>query len=781
MDVRCEKCQTVYEFEDAKVTGAGVTVKCTQCGNLFKVRRRTTATNPVIPTARTLPGEPPDVTPAPQFSRTVPAPGTPRHTPSRGTPPLRSSSGEDRTWLVRSAATGDVKRFRELTTLQQWIVEKKVSRDDEISRSGETWKRLGGIAELASFFHVVEQAETRPTAAYPILTDPVDPALATTAPMGTPTYGMTDAGPRYHGADPSIPKVSPTVPTLGYTPTGEPMTRSSQPDLPAWGADFGASSQLEIGRPVLASDEELGLDEVPRAGIRGATLLAIFALLLLVGGAGYLALFRGAAVKRLFTGDEGPGHEAWRKGREYLLLDADDSLRLADQQLQRAHGADESNALPVAALAEVNALWAGYLRDDGKLADQAQQSARGDELRRQAQSHLDDAKRYANEALSLAPDDPEVNRAVATFLLVDGAPAAQVEGHLRRSDAGRPDDPEVAFVRGALGFRDGQLGEARTHLEQASRLNLAKTQHDLMRAQYLLARIAVVEGRRDDAVVQVRKILDANAAHQRARGLQARLEAQAPDGGAAGPVAPVAAPVPPKAVPVPPAAAAPSAPVGNSRRAASSESNVVQPIPGAPPVAVKPAASALADVEQARRETPLDPKKGEPPVVGNSRRAASLESNAEPKGLDGLLAQGNRLLERGKAKDAQKLFEKALALQPSNVEALNGMGYCHLDTEHFGAAIDKFKQALATMPGNGDAILGVAGAYKMRGDKNRALEYYKKYLAELPSGSKAGMAQANVSELETAIRRTGTPTATEVRDAPPLDKNDNKPQSEPPP
>src|SRR5205807_5800758 len=40
MDVRCEKCMTVYEFDDSKVGDQGVTVKCTQCGNLFKVKRR---------------------------------------------------------------------------------------------------------------------------------------------------------------------------------------------------------------------------------------------------------------------------------------------------------------------------------------------------------------------------------------------------------------------------------------------------------------------------------------------------------------------------------------------------------------------------------------------------------------------------------------------------------------------------------------------------------------------------------------------------------------------
>ena len=44
MDVRCEKCLTVYELDDARVGAGGLTVKCQECGNLFKVRRRDTET-----------------------------------------------------------------------------------------------------------------------------------------------------------------------------------------------------------------------------------------------------------------------------------------------------------------------------------------------------------------------------------------------------------------------------------------------------------------------------------------------------------------------------------------------------------------------------------------------------------------------------------------------------------------------------------------------------------------------------------------------------------------
>ena len=40
MDVRCEKCMTVYEFDDSQVGENGVTVKCTTCGHVFRVKKK---------------------------------------------------------------------------------------------------------------------------------------------------------------------------------------------------------------------------------------------------------------------------------------------------------------------------------------------------------------------------------------------------------------------------------------------------------------------------------------------------------------------------------------------------------------------------------------------------------------------------------------------------------------------------------------------------------------------------------------------------------------------
>ena len=127
MDVRCEKCLTEYEFDDAKVTEAGVTVKCTTCGFVFKVKKRL-APAPAAPAAR-----------SDEFS------------------PDAAAIDRVREWKIRQPH-GNVFTCRELTTLQKWIVERKVSRDDEISLTGDNWKRLGDIPELAGFFMVVDQA-----------------------------------------------------------------------------------------------------------------------------------------------------------------------------------------------------------------------------------------------------------------------------------------------------------------------------------------------------------------------------------------------------------------------------------------------------------------------------------------------------------------------------------------------------------------------------------------------------------------------------------------------
>ncbi|MBS2012799.1 MAG: zinc-ribbon domain-containing protein [Deltaproteobacteria bacterium] len=102
MDVQCERCHTEYEFDDALVSGRGTTVKCTNCGHKFKIRRRD--------------GD---------FSEDF--------------------------WNVQ---TGDGRTlvFTSLRELQRAIQTNLVDRNDRLSRGGLPQKAIGQIPELAPFF-----------------------------------------------------------------------------------------------------------------------------------------------------------------------------------------------------------------------------------------------------------------------------------------------------------------------------------------------------------------------------------------------------------------------------------------------------------------------------------------------------------------------------------------------------------------------------------------------------------------------------------------------------
>ena len=680
---------TVYEFDDSKVGEQGVTVKCTQCGNLFKVKRRErTAELALGAVAARSPAYVPPAANVPSTQRTT-VPGIPMISkqPTRTPQPTPTAQPhiEPGGWMIR-VRSGEIYRCRALTTLQQWIVERKVTRDDEISRSGDQWKRLGGIAELASFFHIVEQAAAVARADGPRAAaeaanaaysrtqrEEDDPALVTTAPMAREPSGPIAMGNPIADDDPAFARTNPT-PKL--TPAG------SMPVV-----DDDADDTL--------LDDEFAGHPRRRAGVWAGVLAA----LVLVGAGGYLAAFKRDAVLGLFAHKDARASEAYRQGREYFLLDSDDAFRNAAAAYERGHEADDKSALPLAGLAETMTSWAAYLRDDAHGLEMGAPSvtaaSAAKTLRRDSQAHLDEAKKYAQDALALDSESPEVNRAMADYLRVDGAPAAEVERYLTRATAKAPSDAESAYVGGALAFREGNLDAAKTKLTQANTLNQAATQHTLLRASYLLARIALQTGDKAGAKTLLQSVLAANANHDRARALLATFDADTAP-------APVAAqtPTPP---PTPAAATAPS---------------------GKP--ATPPSGAAASGVAQS----------------GAASKAE--ESNDYGK----LIAQGDHLSENGHAKEARKLYDRALSVRPSGLEAIMGLGYCDLDGEKFSSAVDHFKRALALSPSYGDAIIGLAEAYKLRGDRHEALTWYKQYLSSQPNGPKATMAKNNIRDLE---------------------------------
>lgn len=142
MNVTCEKCNTEYDFDDALVSGRGTSVKCTNCGHLFKVRKKSA-------------------------DAAAPAPEK---------------------WTVRTV-DGRELQFNALRELQAAISQRTVGREDVLQRGGARPRRLGAISELEPFFTGTATATT--------------PSAGTTPGLGISSLGTSSLGSSSVGATPT--------------------------------------------------------------------------------------------------------------------------------------------------------------------------------------------------------------------------------------------------------------------------------------------------------------------------------------------------------------------------------------------------------------------------------------------------------------------------------------------------------------------------------------------------------------------------------------------------
>jgi outer membrane protein assembly factor BamD (BamD/ComL family) len=135
---------------------------------------------------------------------------------------------------------------------------------------------------------------------------------------------------------------------------------------------------------------------------------------------------------------------------------------------------------------------------------------------------------------------------------------------------------------------------------------------------------------------------------------------------------------------------------------------------------------------------PLPPEEGS--GAGSAKTNVPTGSGPGPSvgagdTYDSILAKANKLAESNCAR-ASELYAKALEQKPNGVEALTGMGYCHIDAKQFASAFSKFRAALAISSRYEPALWGVAEAYTQQGRKEQALEAVKAYLEVYPGAPK---------------------------------------------
>ncbi len=700
MDVKCEKCGTIYELEDDRIGDKGVTVKCTQCGHLFRVVRKT-------PTAARLPA-------------------------MGAGAPADKAQAQPKQWFIRKR-TGEIFRFRELTTLQQWIVQEKVTAEDEISRTGKTWEKLGAIEELKPFFMVVEQARVARQAQ--VAYQKTEPDLGHTGPKAA----VSDAsGPSAVAAGPEEDE---ELPTSEMPAASEPRYELGR--LP----EMEDRGPVELGGgPRPATSDTGGLSALRQATLpdddvefkvrRKGSWAWILALGALAAVAAAVVFFQWDAIVGLFAEKAKPSRpkdplaEPRRLVRQdtqpafekaFALLDTlYESERLPEAralqgeilalqaiyavfQAQDLEGLakkrkEAANALEQETEKETGARKTGrrtkkptartVLPQAEKLRKQAEElEKQAAALRNQASKLADRALAYAKEALAAKPSGP-TERAMALALLAKTGPVPEAKAHLAKALRLGATDSDTLAAQAVFELLEGRWRDAEATIRGVLETESGDAGFPF-RLHYLLARALAKQGKAQEANREIQAILAENPGHVPSAKLREFLE--------------------------------------RAKTIRTEEKALAAAQPGRP---------APAETQPDSREGPAG-SPGEPP---------------EERSYDALVRKGDRYSENGRVLQAKRAYEKALSLNPRGVEALTGLAYCYLDLGQRGRAIATFKRALRQSPGFGDALIGLAETYKGMGNYAQALKYYKKYLDEHPGGRKAGLARRNVEELEDKLK-----------------------------
>src|SRR5512140_2054996 len=94
MDVRCDKCQTRYRVDDARIGPRGATLRCGKCENTFKVFRAASANGApgTAPLQVTMPFLAPAAEPMPRAPPAAPVAAAPEGEPPPVPPAQRAPS-----------------------------------------------------------------------------------------------------------------------------------------------------------------------------------------------------------------------------------------------------------------------------------------------------------------------------------------------------------------------------------------------------------------------------------------------------------------------------------------------------------------------------------------------------------------------------------------------------------------------------------------------------------------------------------------------------------------
>lgn len=770
MDVTCERCGTEYEFDETLLSGRGTSVKCTNCGHVFKV----------YPTAHE------DVD--------------------------RSTS----TWRLmrRDGSVGTIESLREL---QQRIGSGDLRPSDQISRGGEDFKPLGSIPELETFFQAagVEQpkipspvppapAASTSDSSLPPGRRPRQPTLLGVVPVPRPVR-VGDAPERTTatglGGEVGNQNVTAPVDSVDLADTRDqatapddsesgsmrlpeaedesttmtsPITDSlSLPDSSAFpsksvieDAEFEepvGSSRRSVPPPGYYDDDE-DIPELPGRGwspTRWLVLVVAIGMLMLVGTqwqriTGMLGF--GAAPEA--------SSSAIDEGDLALAEDHLEAYQRAIASYDRAlQAGDEDDLGLLIKLARANALAAQALDDDERVSDT--ESSR--------EAHAKAALNYAEQALMVDAESLDARLAETDAL--------RLRGDIKRARESLERARLMPFSRTAEFFRVEALLQSAEHggkLETGllSATHAAEIGVEGVRYRLLLARAQLAAGDRIRARTAVEAVLATAPGHPTAVTLLEQLEEvpTVPDAGVA-------------------------ADAGVTADAGPAPA-VVIPTDGGPAVETEietGEATAKVDAADSRNATekpaPTAPSKKRssrsrerPEYDEYDRLAQAAGSDAFVDGRPPLrdfgwyMREGEAALAGGDYTKARAFFESALESRPGSGDATDALGRTAFRSGDAELSLRYFRSA--AQRGHPDGYYNLGAAYEKLGRTDEAVSAYYTYLKRRPSGVHVAAARAAIKGLDPRVRLPESDSEADSEDAEapeptPAPESEPEAQSEP--
>jgi predicted Zn finger-like uncharacterized protein len=755
MDVRCNRCGTEYEFDDALISERGTTVKCTNCGLQFKV--------------------------------------FPSH-----------HSGTPERWVVRTP-DGRELVFTSLRELQRGIADRRVDPGDMLTRGQKPPRPLSSIAELEPFFQssfgnaapaaaTDRQPRTLHGVAPPANSLPVS-GVASTVPV--PRYGNDDWDAPEAPESPSsgqmqaesapLEALSVTMPaveapaelraagakldaaavavstTTAGVPGGATMPAVQAPSAwppvttpePLSGTlpieDYekqrraGPPSSPEGSRAGLASSPRLPLETVPRSSPLGSPRAPLDSSprsaprpmqdtprppissrgsfhsydelaspaadrafearrarsrwIVGVVAIGLLGVVGATVGRRYLAGAQVPSAApvatSDTRVKDFLRrgnqLADEGDYEAAQDELVKASALAEKDPQVLAALARLETLRADVFWLKLRLLDPSSAELVA-ATHRELGRRVGKARQAADKAFAAAPEDPTVIRARVDSMRLSGESDKAREWIAPVSS--NASQPENAFVLAALDLSDS----APVWASVIDRLRTAAAgEREPGRARAALIYALARADRVADARVELTKLEAQPRPHlllDELRGFLSRFAAT-PDGGAA----------------------------------------------------AAPSAMALMDVSKL-------------PKLDTSVPAEEKSGGAVPVDFRAALTQAASAVRGGDLARAETLYNAALANQPGNVEALSGLGDVARRRGEPARAAQLYDQVLAQNPGYLPAMIASADLKWASGNRAGALVLYRRIVDQVGTSSDYGArAQARITEAGDAPAATAAPQA----------------------